>query len=138
MFPIRDHNPSGRTPYVTFALIALNVAVFLAYWPFLPIRTVRWRSSSITGASCPPYVTEGHDLHGILTSMFLHGGWMHLVGNMLFLWIFGDNLEDEMGHLPLSAVLPRLRARRRRRCRSLADPVLARSRWSAPRGRSPG
>jgi membrane associated rhomboid family serine protease len=96
MFPIRDHNPSGRTPYVTWALIALNVAVFLAYWPFLSSESQIIRFFDDWGL-VPLYVTEGHDLHGILTSMFLHGGWMHLIGNMLFLYIFGDNLEDEMG-----------------------------------------
>jgi membrane associated rhomboid family serine protease len=99
MFPIRDHNPSGRTPYVTIALIVLNAAIFLLTLPYLPNERAaaffydRW-------GLVPLYVMEGHDLHGILTSMFLHGGWMHLLGNMLFLWIFGDNLEDEMGHLP--------------------------------------
>lgn len=97
MFPIRDHNPSGRTPYVTWALIALNVAVFLAYWPFLSSEIQLIRFFDRWGL-VPVEVISGHDLHAILTSMFLHGGWMHLIGNMLFLWIFGDNLEDEMGH----------------------------------------
>jgi membrane associated rhomboid family serine protease len=45
----------------------------------------------------------GHQVHTILTSMFLHGGWLHIIGNMLFLWVFGDNMEDEMGHLPFLA-----------------------------------
>ncbi len=99
MFPIRDHNPSGRTPYVTWALIALNGAVFLATWPFLPTEIALERFYDDWGLVAA-YVTEGHDLHALLTSMFLHGGWLHLLGNMLFLWIFGDNLEDEMGHLP--------------------------------------
>ncbi len=96
MFPIRDHNPSGQTPYVTWALIALNVAVFLAYWPFMQNETQLAYFYDEWGL-VPAYVTEGHDLHGLLTSMFLHGGWMHLLGNMLFLWIFGDKMEDEMG-----------------------------------------
>ena len=98
MFPIRDHNPSGRTPYVTYALIALNVAVFLLYWPQLASDYAAAVFFDHWGL-VPLYVMEGHDLHGILTSMFLHGGWMHLIGNMLFLHIFGDNMEDEMGHL---------------------------------------
>jgi membrane associated rhomboid family serine protease len=96
MFPIRDHNPSGHTPYVTWALIALNVAVFLAYWPFMQ-NEMQLAYFYDEWGLVPAYVTEGHDLHGLLTSMFLHGGWMHLLGNMLFLWIFGDNMEDEMG-----------------------------------------
>lgn len=102
MFPIRDHNPSGSTPYVTYALIAINIAVFLGYWLF--IRT-EWALEEFyyDWGLVPLFVTEGHDWHGLLTSMFLHGGWMHLLGNMLFLWIFGDNLEDEMGHFPFLA-----------------------------------
>ena len=99
MFPIRDHNPSGRTPYVTLALIVINVAVFLLYWLTLPNERAIGEFFYHWGL-VPAFVTEGHDWHGILTSMFLHGGWMHLFGNMLFLYIFGDNLEDEMGHLP--------------------------------------
>jgi membrane associated rhomboid family serine protease len=102
MFPIRDHNPSGRTPYVTWALIAVNIAVFVGYWPFMPSERALAMFYDDWGL-VPAYVTEGHDWHGLFTSMFLHGGWMHLAGNMLFLWIFGDNLEDRMGHLPFAA-----------------------------------
>jgi membrane associated rhomboid family serine protease len=102
MFPIRDHNPSGRTPYVTYVLIAVNVAVFLAYWYGLPSDRAIERFFQIWGL-VPLDYTDRHELHGFFTSMFLHGGWMHLLGNMLFLWIFGDNLEDEMGHLPYLA-----------------------------------
>jgi membrane associated rhomboid family serine protease len=97
MFPIRDHNPSGRTPYVTCALILVNVAVFLSYW--LTIGSERELAEFFaTWGLVPGLVTAGEGWHGALTSMFLHGGWMHLFGNMLFLYIFGDNLEDEMGH----------------------------------------
>ena len=98
MFPIRDHNPSTQTPYVTYALIAINVAVFLSYWPFiadprqLQIFFYDW-------AMTPVLVSEQGAWSTLFTSMFLHGGWMHLAGNMLFLWIFGDNLEEEMGHV---------------------------------------
>jgi len=97
MFPIRDHNPSQRVPVVTWTLMAVNVLVFLGYWPLfdqpraLEAFFYRW-------ALIPAAVSEGQLLHGLLTSMFLHGGWLHLGGNMLFLWIFGDNVEDEMGH----------------------------------------
>lgn len=95
MFPIRDHNPSGRTPYVTYLLIAANVAVYLAMLPLFgaPERLGAfyqdWGLVPATSAA-PAY----------LTSMFLHGGLLHVAGNMLFLWVFGDNIEDELGHLP--------------------------------------
>lgn len=99
MFPIRDHNPSGRTPYVTYALIAINVAVFLSYWGSLGDMRVMGQLYW-DWALVPKRVSEGAGYTGIVTSMFLHGGFMHIAGNMLFLYIFGDNLEDEMGHLP--------------------------------------
>ncbi|NDV99740.1 rhomboid family intramembrane serine protease [Salipiger sp. PrR002] len=98
MFPIRDHNPSGRTPYVTYGLILANVAIFLSYWGlFGDPRALnaffdRW-------ALFPAHIAEGYGYSGILTSMFLHGGVMHLLGNMLFLFIFGDNIEDALGHV---------------------------------------
>ena len=98
MFPIRDHNPSGQTPYVTYALIAINVVVFLSYWPLfadprqLQLLFYDW-------AMVPVLVSEQGTWPTMFTSMFMHGGVMHLAGNMLFLWIFGDNLEEEMGHL---------------------------------------
>lgn len=97
MFPIRDHNPSNRTPYVTYTLIAINVLVFLSYWPELA-GTRALMGFFDSWAMHPVRISEGVQTHTLLTSMFLHGGWMHLAGNMLFLFIFGDNLEDEMGH----------------------------------------
>lgn len=98
MFPIRDHNPSGRTPWVTRALVAVNVAVFMGYWLTLPDeRAIGW--FFVTWGLVPAEVTQGMGWQGFLTSMFLHGGWMHLAGNMLFLWIFGDNMEDVLGHV---------------------------------------
>ncbi|MDP4031656.1 MAG: rhomboid family intramembrane serine protease [Pseudorhodobacter sp.] len=98
MFPIRDHNPSGRTPYVTQTLIAANVVVFLGYWLVLPDPLALDRFFATWGL-VPARISAGMGWQGIVTSMFLHGGWMHLAGNMLFLWIFGDNLEDIMGHV---------------------------------------
>lgn len=99
MFPIRDHNPSERTPFVTWALIAINIVIFLAYYPasggeerlLIPVYG--------TWGLQPAEVTNGMEYHTIFTSMFLHAGWFHLAGNMLFLWIFGDNLEDLLGHV---------------------------------------
>ncbi len=99
MFPIRDHNPSEKTPYVTYGLIALNVAIFLGYWPLFnsPEELNRF---FFDWALIPARLTSQGDYSGLFTMMFLHGGLMHLGGNMLFLWIFGDNIEDKMGHIP--------------------------------------
>ena len=97
MFPIRDHNPSGRTPYVTYALIFANIAVFLSYFAMLDDpRAIN--AFFYDWAILPARVAQGAGFETLVTSMFLHAGFMHLAGNMLFLWIFGDNLEDEMGH----------------------------------------
>lgn len=98
MFPIRDHNPSGRTPWVTRALVVLNIGVFLAYWVALPDDPALMRFFQAWGL-VPGLVSQGQGWGGFVTSMFLHGGWMHLAGNMLFLWIFGDNMEDVLGHV---------------------------------------
>ncbi len=91
MFPIRDHNPSRTTPVVTLALIAANVVVFLATSGLVndPRFLADW--ALIPALSRP---------ETFVTSQFLHGGPLHLAGNMLFLWVFGDNLEDRMGRLP--------------------------------------
>lgn len=97
MFPLRDHNPSDRTPCVLYALIVLNVAAFLLQLPHSGSDRAMlafWRDWALI----PAAVTQGGELRGIVTSMFLHAGLMHLAGNMLFLWIFGDNLEDQLGH----------------------------------------
>jgi membrane associated rhomboid family serine protease len=97
MFPIRDHNPSGGTPFVTFALIAANVLAFLGTYvgkSDYEVNLLFWEHGLVPAR----IVAEGGYVTA-LTSMFLHAGWMHLIGNMLFLWIYGDNLEEEMGHL---------------------------------------
>lgn len=99
MFPIRDHNPSNRTPFVTWALIAINIVVFLSYYPTLSGSERLLMAFFDDWALVPREVVSGIDGHTLVTSMFLHGGWMHLIGNMLFLWIFGDNMEDQFGHL---------------------------------------
>lgn len=98
MFPIRDHNPSRCTPYVTYGLIVMNIVVFLAYWP-LSYEPGALRQFFEAWAILPARITQGQGYVTLVTSMFLHGGLLHLAGNMLFLHIFGDNLEDEMGHL---------------------------------------
>jgi membrane associated rhomboid family serine protease len=116
VFPLRDENPTELTPFVTLSLIAANVGVWLfvqnagygarfleslcSYGAIpaeitgaiprgelLPLGPAAWcRSGGLAGGA-------------LLSSMFLHGGWMHLIGNMWFLWVFGNNIEDSMGHL---------------------------------------
>ncbi|WP_293575870.1 rhomboid family intramembrane serine protease [Phaeobacter sp.] len=99
MFPIRDHNPSGRTPYVVYTLMAANIAIYtLVFFGYDNPRNLQALYNAY--ALLPAEIVAGYDLKTLITSTFLHGGWMHLGGNMLFLWIFGDNMEDEMGHLP--------------------------------------
>ena len=98
MLPIRDHNPSERQPWVTYALIALNVLVFLSYAGSFTDEA-RLVAFFDQWALIPARLTSGEGYATLVTSMFLHGGLLHLGGNMLFLWIFGDNLEDAFGHL---------------------------------------
>ncbi len=102
MIPLRDDNPIRTRPVVTFALIALCTLAFLwqvslsangqqqvAYlFGFIP--AVLFGNAQLEGQWIPASTT-------IITSMFLHGGWLHLIGNMLYLWIFGDNIEDRIG-----------------------------------------
>lgn len=96
MFPIRDHNPSGRTPFVTIALIAINILVFLG--SYVGKTDLELNRLFFDWGLVPARLMAGQGYETVLTSMFLHAGWMHLGGNMLFLWIYGDNLEEEMGH----------------------------------------
>lgn len=98
MFPYRDHNPSRRTPYVTWALIALNVIVFVSNYGLMS-DNFKLASFYSEYAMIPVLVSSDGAYQSILTSMFIHAGFMHILGNMLFLWIFGDNLEDGFGHI---------------------------------------
>lgn len=93
MFPIRDHNPSLQTPYVTYALIVANIAMYILTLPAIGGEMLWYRL-----ALFPVAVTNGEMLWGLLTHMFLHAGLLHIGGNLLFLYIFGDNLEEQMGH----------------------------------------
>ncbi len=104
LIPLRDDNPTQLTPVVSYAIIAACVLVFLwqislganqqaAVYSLGLIPTVL-----LQGASLPPELTTVPPLATVFTSMFLHGGWLHLIGNMLYLWIFADNIEDAMGH----------------------------------------
>jgi len=96
MLPIRDHNPTRQTPYVTYTLMAINILVFgIGY---LTLTTDQALSQFYYNyALIPARFSAGENYTALITSMFLHAGFMHLAGNMLFLWIFGDNLEDKMG-----------------------------------------
>ncbi|UWP89866.1 rhomboid family intramembrane serine protease [Aliiroseovarius crassostreae] len=98
MIPIRDHNPSLRVPYVTFCLLGVNLMVFLAMWPLRGNEAALAQVYYGYGA-VPHAILQGEGWSSLFTSMFVHGGFLHFAGNMLFLWIFGDNLEDILGHL---------------------------------------
>lgn len=110
MLPLRDDIPSRSTPFVTLALIGLNVLVFLYQ------LSLQWSGDAQARRAIEAFVFEfgvvpcrlsgvcaspddfPHSLVTVLTSMFVHGGLLHVGGNMLYLWIFGDNVEDTLGH----------------------------------------
>ncbi|MSP67236.1 MAG: rhomboid family intramembrane serine protease [Alphaproteobacteria bacterium] len=105
MIPLHDDNPTVRTPVVTVALIVVAGLAFLwqvslgerggerAVYSFGFIPALLFTDKQLPAelAVVPPFAT-------ILTSMFMHGGWLHIIGNMLYLWVFGNNVEDAMGH----------------------------------------
>ena len=91
MIPLRDVIPSRTTPGVTISLIAINIAIFL----FQLMLSERGQEAFIYAFGLVPAYFS---IASVFTSMFVHGGLAHLVGNMLFLWIFGDNVEDRLGH----------------------------------------
>lgn len=105
MVPLRDNNPVRITPYVTYGLIAINVLVFLyeltltpeqlkaffQVWAVVPRELTASFTGELVRQSTPEWIT-------LITSQFLHGGFLHIAGNMLFLWIFGNNVEDRLGH----------------------------------------
>ena len=109
MFPIRDENPQLQVPFITYSLIAVNVIAWLALQrtgiePALSASVCQYGliPADLTGTVSPGLSTvcsvDGQpDWHTVITSMFMHGSWMHLLGNMWFLWIFGNNVEDAMG-----------------------------------------
>lgn len=108
MVPLRDENPVKVTPYATYGLIGVNVFIFLVelvvsasspdalqalfhQWAVVP-KDLSYSFSHLSGASALEWVT-------VVTSQFLHAGFLHMAGNMLYLWIFGNNVEEEMGRL---------------------------------------
>lgn len=100
MLPLKDLNPTRSRPYVTWVLIALNTVVFLFQ---LGLDSMGELNAFLYTYGLVPAEFNANPLSGemmtILTSMFLHGGILHLLGNMLYLWIFGDNVEDSMGRV---------------------------------------
>ena len=100
MIPLSDDNKTRRTPVVSYALLAVIVLAFLwqrqmgqaAVYAFglIPARLIH-------GAALPSQLEWAPAWTTVFTSMFLHGGWLHLAGNLLYLWIFGDNVEDALG-----------------------------------------
>lgn len=117
MFPLRDENPTELTPYLTVALIIVNVAVWfyvqgaglsesvlvesVCRYGMIPAELTGRAARGAAVEIAPGYVCrfgEG-SLATLLTTMFLHGSWLHLLSNMWFLWLFGNNIEDSMGHL---------------------------------------
>ncbi|HLS82683.1 MAG TPA: rhomboid family intramembrane serine protease [Steroidobacter sp.] len=105
MIPLRDDNPSGIVPLVTIAFIVLCVLVFLWQVSLGPVQGQQIiyalgvvPAVLLGGRDLPPELALVPPAMTTLTSMFMHGGWLHLIGNMLYLWIFGDNVEDSMGH----------------------------------------
>jgi len=97
VIPYKDDNPSRRFPYVTISIIALNVVVFI-WSAFVGLDRVAFAFGAVPHALMTLSTNQPiNPLLTVLTSMFLHGGLLHIGGNMLYLWIFGDNIEDQMG-----------------------------------------
>jgi membrane associated rhomboid family serine protease len=117
MFPYRDENPTYLTPVVTVGIILVNLLVWVVVqgagsFPALGksvcelgaipgelLRTVPAGTEFPVGPGLSCQITGQPTWYTLLTSMFMHGGWLHIVGNMWFLWVFGNNIEDSMGHL---------------------------------------
>ena len=106
MIPLRDDNPAHITPIMTVTFIVLCALVYLyqASLPPQPGELFVYRFGAIPAtvfgnAALPPEIHGAAPFVALITSMFLHGSWMHLIGNMLYLWIFGDNIEGAMGHV---------------------------------------
>ena len=107
MIPIRDETPRYSTPYVTYFIIAMNVLVFLLELAAgsngqldALIRQFGVVPRRFTLDFAPAHFDPVGAFLPILTAMFLHGSWLHIIGNMWVLWIFGDNIEDYLGHFP--------------------------------------
>ena len=101
MFPIRDLNKPLKTPHVNRLLLVANIIIFAVYW--LSSQNI-FLNEKFAGdiekkfVMIPESILQGKQLYTLFTSMFMHAGWLHLLGNMLYLYIFGDNVEDIFGH----------------------------------------
>jgi membrane associated rhomboid family serine protease len=116
LIPIKDYpEPRRRIPWITWSLIAINIVVFLYQvslgsaaaafmfaYAVVPVALVHGvpQTTLVEAPQNLPFHTPDPVYLTLITAMFLHGGWLHIGGNMLFLYIFGDNVEDRMGHLP--------------------------------------
>jgi membrane associated rhomboid family serine protease len=104
VIPLKDDNPIRTVPFVTVSIIAVNVAVFVRglFLPQATQQALLMRLALIPHDLTQPVAGRidllAYNLMTLLTSMFVHGGWLHLLGNMLYLWIFGNNIEDVLGH----------------------------------------
>lgn len=97
LVPIGDDNISGGArPIITYALLLLNIFIFVYEFT---LDEASLQAFVNRYGTIPANAVQGADLYALFTSMFLHGGWSHLIGNMLFLWIFGDNVEAVLGNL---------------------------------------
>ncbi len=100
MLPLMDENPTRRRPYLTYVIIAVNIVVFILQLGYSPGQLERIYFDQ---AIVPVFVTRDllsvETLLDFVRSMFFHGGWLHLLSNMLYLWIFGDNIEDRFGRI---------------------------------------
>ena len=105
LIPIRDHNPRLRFPVVTLLILVVNVVVFLFE---LTLSAADQKRLVLAGGAIPFEIMNHIDIPprdllpvpgSIWTLMFLHGGWLHIIGNMWFLWLFGDNIEDALGRI---------------------------------------
>ena len=104
MIPLKDDNPTRRIPFVNLLLILANIAVFVYQYIYMPqgpaylINTLGFIPHEVFGfVDIQPYAPIPSVLT-LVTATFIHGGWLHLLGNMLYLYIFGDNVEDRLGH----------------------------------------
>ncbi|MFL5760717.1 MAG: rhomboid family intramembrane serine protease [Thermomicrobiales bacterium] len=97
MIPIGDENRGqSLRPWVNYGLIAIN---FLIFFYELTLSEQELTRFLLRWGLVPAEISHGHNFYTMVTDLFLHGGWLHIFGNMLFLWIFGDNVEDTMGHV---------------------------------------
>lgn len=104
MIPIRDDNPTKRVPWVTIALIAANIAVFVYEMSLEPAALdAFWLQWAFVPARFSANPFSPVEIATIFAAMFMHAGWVHLGGNMLYLWIFGNNIEDRFGPLGFTA-----------------------------------